>query len=256
MHAAAVLALPGKRLPLWICCCNRSAAPASHKFYGMAWHGMPHGVGAKRAAGMPCSAMLWHPIPCTPLSCHAMPGLASCHGVHGMPCHDMPCHVVPLSCRACCGRALSQDLNDSMLSHLKLHFNTSQRNDEAVLGAYPSTIRRRVLRYMYLDVLQARGLHGLHIMAAGSVRTGRLSAHPLPARLFRPPPLACDPAYLPPSCVSQQSSQLFDGARQRFLDALLAAARVEVYLPNVSRLASVDCVCNLQPAGVLTRLSR
>lgn len=78
----------------------------------------------------------------------------------------------------------AQDLNDSMLSHLKLHFNTSERNDEAVLGAYPSTIRRRVLRYLYLDVLQ--------------------------------------------------SSQLFDGARQRFLDALLAAARVEVYLPNVS----------------------
>lgn len=47
-----------------------------------------------------------------------------------------------------------QDLNDSMLSHLKLHFNTSERNDEAVLGAYPSTIRRRVLRYLYLDVLQ------------------------------------------------------------------------------------------------------
>lgn len=33
-----------------------------------------------------------------------------------------------------------------------------------------------------------------------------------------------------------QSSQLFDGAKQRFLDALLAAARVEVYLPNVSTL--------------------
>lgn len=42
-----------------------------------------------------------------------------------------------------------------MLSHLKLHFNNAQRNDETVLGAYPSTIRRRVLRYLYLDVLQA-----------------------------------------------------------------------------------------------------
>ena len=42
-----------------------------------------------------------------------------------------------------------------MLSHLKLHFNNANRNDEAVLSAYPSTIRRRVLRYLYLDVLQA-----------------------------------------------------------------------------------------------------
>ena len=35
-----------------------------------------------------------------------------------------------------------------------------------------------------------------------------------------------------------QTSQLFDGARQRFLDALLAAARVEVYLPNVRPAAA------------------
>ncbi len=44
----------------------------------------------------------------------------------------------------------------------------------------------------------------------------------------------CDserPAAWPPLL---QSSQLFDGARQRFLDALLVAARVEAYLPNVS----------------------
>lgn len=70
-----------------------------------------------------------------------------------------------------------------MLAHLKLHFNNVNRNDEGVLRAYPSTIRRRVLRFLYLDVL-----HG---------------------------------------------STLFDGAKQRFLDALLAAARVEAYLPNV-----------------------
>jgi len=43
-----------------------------------------------------------------------------------------------------------------MQSHLKLHFNNSDRNDERVLNAYPSTIRRRVLRYLYLDILQVR----------------------------------------------------------------------------------------------------
>lgn len=36
-----------------------------------------------------------------------------------------------------------------------------------------------------------------------------------------------------------QSSQLFDGARQRFLDALLVAARVEAYLPNVRNFGSL-----------------
>jgi homoaconitase/3-isopropylmalate dehydratase large subunit len=41
-----------------------------------------------------------------------------------------------------------------MLSHLKLHFNNASRNDESVLGAYPSTIRRRVLRHLYLGILQ------------------------------------------------------------------------------------------------------
>ncbi|KAL4458838.1 hypothetical protein ABPG75_013703 [Micractinium tetrahymenae] len=93
---------------------------------------------------------------------------------------------------------LPQELRGSMLSHLKLHFNNAQRADETVLGAYPSTIRRRVLRYLYLDVLQA-----------------------------------------------SRSSHLFDGARQRFLDALLAAARVEVYLPNEELVSEGDGVSEL-----------
>ncbi len=77
-----------------------------------------------------------------------------------------------------------QELRESMMSHLKLHFNNQERNDEKVLNAYPSIIQRRVRRFLYLDILHA--------------------------------------------------SMLFSGARQRFLDALLSAARVEAYLPNVS----------------------
>ncbi len=57
---------------------------------------------------------------------------------------------------------------------------------------------------------------------------------------IHPPPYICPLANL--SFPLPQSSQLFDGARQRFLDALLAAARVEVYLPNVRRL-DVACCC-------------
>ena len=65
-----------------------------------------------------------------------------------------------LLCPPCCLRhchCALQDLRDSMLSHLKLHFNNASRNDESVLGAYPSTIRRRVLRHLYLDILQVGG---------------------------------------------------------------------------------------------------
>ncbi|PSC76146.1 potassium NKT2 [Micractinium conductrix] len=90
---------------------------------------------------------------------------------------------------------LPQELRDSMLSHLKLHFNNAHRADETVLGSYPSTIRRRVLRYLYLDILQ--------------------------------------------------QSTLFHGARQRFLDALLAAARVEAYLPNEELVSEGDTVNEL-----------
>ena len=50
-----------------------------------------------------------------------------------------------------------------MLSHLKLHFNNASRNDESVLGAYPSTIRRRVLRHLYLDILQVVGRVGVWV---------------------------------------------------------------------------------------------
>ena len=110
-----------------------------------------------------------------------------------LPVLRLPCHrALPSRARSPTCLALPaphtsapQDLKESMMSHLKLHFNNHDRNDEKVLGAYPSTIRRRVLRYLYLDVLQG--------------------------------------------------SLLFDGARQRFLDAVLAAARVEAYLPNVSQ---------------------
>lgn len=172
-----------------------------------------------------------------------------------------------------------QDLNDSMLSHLKLHFNTSERNDEAVLGAYPSTIRRRVLRYLYLDVLQVCQYY----CGAGALESAKptTALDSLPS-MSLPSQVVCDvlvagsvvlefPAGAAslPTCDccrcythfffcplrSSQSSQLFDGARQRFLDALLAAARVEVYLPNVRLPLTIDCMllCSHLPPGMHAR---
>ena len=91
--------------------------------------------------------------------------------------------------------ALPQDLRDSMQRHLKLHFYNSSAADEAVLKAYPSSIRRRVLRQLYLPTLR--------------------------------------------QCY------LFTGAKQRFLDALLAVSRVELYLPQVEIVSQGDYVNEL-----------
>lgn len=81
-----------------------------------------------------------------------------------------------------------------MQIHIKLHFNNEQASDEAVLRTLPATIRRRVLRFLYLE--------DLHM------------------------------AYI------------FQDCKQRFLDALLAKARVELYLPNVRLCSScLHAVC-------------
>lgn len=126
-----------------------------------------------------------------------------------------------------------------------------ERNDEAVLGAYPSTIRRRVLRYLYLDVLQVGWYQCIcmYCTAAESGRSWRGIARQwnacVQASSCDAPPAASSQLHshtgshsadLPLACATwtyPQACQLFGGARQRFLDALLAAARVEVYLPNV-----------------------
>jgi hypothetical protein len=38
--------------------------------------------------------------------------------------------------------------------HLRLHFTTSQEEDEQMLGSLPTTLRRRVLRHLYGAQLQ------------------------------------------------------------------------------------------------------
>ena len=90
---------------------------------------------------------------------------------------------------------LPQDLRESMQRHLKLHFYNADAADETVLKAYPSSIRRKVLRQLYLPMLQ--------------------------------------------------KSYLFDGAKQRFLDALLSVARIELYLPQVEIASQGDYVNEL-----------
>jgi hypothetical protein len=45
------------------------------------------------------------------------------------------------------------DLRDSMKDHLALYLDHNQVRDEAVLQIYPTTIKRRVLRHCYLDLL-------------------------------------------------------------------------------------------------------
>lgn len=74
-------------------------------------------------------------------------------------------------------------------SNLSLHFTclhcpqTQEHSDEKVLSSLPSTVRRRLLRHLYLAPLQR--------------------------------------------CY------LFKGVKQKLLEALLAAGRVELYMPHV-----------------------
>ncbi|PSC71927.1 potassium channel SKOR [Micractinium conductrix] len=87
------------------------------------------------------------------------------------------------------------ELKESMQEHLRLHFDTQDASDEQVLSIFPTTIRRRILQYLYMKHLRA-------------------------CYLFRKCP-------------------------QRFLDMLLASARVEVFMPGVDILSSGDTVSEL-----------
>lgn len=70
-----------------------------------------------------------------------------------------------------------------MRGHLRLHASSAETSDEHVLRAYPTTIRRRILRHLYLRALS--------------------------------------------------NCWLFRGLRPKFLDALLAVAKVELLMPQV-----------------------
>lgn len=90
---------------------------------------------------------------------------------------------------------LPTELRDSLQEHLRLHFDTSEVSDEQVLSIFPSAIRRRILRHLYLRFLKG--------------------------------------------------SYLFQGAPQRLLDALLASARVEIFMPQVDIISAGDYVNEL-----------
>ncbi|GLI61751.1 hypothetical protein VaNZ11_004203 [Volvox africanus] len=90
---------------------------------------------------------------------------------------------------------LPERLQTAMQDHLEVTFNTEQIDDEHVLSIYPTTIRRKVLRHLYLQ----------------------------PVR----------------NCY------LFKGCKQRFLDALLTAARVELFMPGVQLMVEGDNVTEL-----------
>ncbi|KAK9804415.1 hypothetical protein WJX72_011623 [[Myrmecia] bisecta] len=101
---------------------------------------------------------------------------------------------------------LPPELRDSMQSHLRLQFNNEEAADEQVLAIYPNTIRRRILRHLYLSQVK--------------------------------------------KCY------LFGHCTQKFLDALLAAARVDLYMPRVDILSEGDHVSELHivVAGMLEQL--
>ncbi|GAX76506.1 hypothetical protein CEUSTIGMA_g3951.t1 [Chlamydomonas eustigma] len=90
---------------------------------------------------------------------------------------------------------ISDDLYIAMKEHLELHFHSEQTADENVLSVYPATLRRKVLRELYMENLKA--------------------------------------------CY------LFGSSKAKFLDAILAIARVELFLPYVELIQQGDIVQEL-----------
>ncbi|GLC57329.1 hypothetical protein PLESTB_001212500 [Pleodorina starrii] len=90
---------------------------------------------------------------------------------------------------------LPENLKLAMQEHLEVTFHTDEPSDDQVLGIYPTAIRRKVLRHLYLA----------------------------PVR----------------NCY------LFRGCKQRFLDAVLAACRVELFMPGVQIVVEGDHVSEL-----------
>ena len=50
--------------------------------------------------------------------------------------------------------ACMQDLVEAMNAHLRLHFVNDELADQNVLSIYPTTLRRRALRHLYLQSTQ------------------------------------------------------------------------------------------------------
>jgi hypothetical protein len=138
-----------------------------------------------------------------------------------------------------------------MKDHLRLHFTSQEASDDKVLRGFPTTIRRRVLRHLYLQSLERCWLfQGCKqkfkdaLLAAAKVRGGvggprllqdggvfaalyRCHNHPLLQWTMQPP--------LPPCvCASKQP----DCTRLWWL-------QVELFMPNVEICTEGDHVNEL-----------
>ncbi|KAL6755507.1 ankyrin repeat-containing domain protein, partial [Haematococcus lacustris] len=87
---------------------------------------------------------------------------------------------------------LPQRLMTAMEAHVELHFQSEQASDEQVLAIFPQTIRRRVLRHLYIKPIK--------------------------------------------------ECHLFAGCKPKYLDAVLAAGRVELFMPQEQIIADGDIV--------------
>ncbi|KAG2447079.1 hypothetical protein HYH02_007829 [Chlamydomonas schloesseri] len=90
---------------------------------------------------------------------------------------------------------LPEKLQSAMKEHLEVNFDSAHAGDDKVLSIYPTTIRRRALRHLYMEPVKG-------------------------CYLFR----KCD---------------------RRFLDALITASRMELFLPGVEILTEGDHVVDL-----------
>jgi len=113
--------------------------------------------------------------------------------------------------------------------------------DEAVLAIYPTAIRRRILRHLYGGLLRGCYLFASPAPAAGAATT-TTAATATDATTTATPPNAIAAAA---ASAPQTSPSALPAPTQRFLDALLASARVELYRRGVEIVAAGDPVNEL-----------
>ena len=165
---------------------------------------------------------------------------------------------------------LLQDLNDSMQAHLRLHFNNEEASDEQVcLFAHdPDWAKSRILSHAQGTAVKPAYMLRLLEVAAYTIvwsycalallrclgaivhlcllRHGNSAFHAMKCREVR---LSCE------SCETMQvlvifpttirrrilrhlylrqvrTAYLFKGVRQKFIDAILGVARIELFMPQ------------------------
>jgi hypothetical protein len=122
------------------------------------------------------------------------------------------------------------NLKTAMQDHLRLHFSSQEASDEEVLAIYPAAIRRRILRHLYTGSLKRCYL--FQVLTWCCCLLGMALCHLAP----------CETANWVAEPPAPPRAQ---GCRRKFLDAVLGASRIEMFMPGVEVMSEGDHVHEL-----------